>query len=173
MESKLTDAKNKLEELNLKKASSATVLAITAITAVFFIGGTLGAFSLNDNSVNSKTLTFQSNGTALNVSGNGTINLGIATGEKLNFGRIPVEASSTKFLNINARKKALVTINAEGNISQALDFDKTHYFKGQRDISLRFDPKTAETFEGNVTVTVKTANNEVGSRWLDFKSKVY
>lgn len=173
MDGKLTTAKNKLRKVNPKKASIATVISITVLAGIFVLGGSVGAFNADSSSLNSKTLSYKANGTALNVSGNGTVNLGIATGEKLNFGRIPVDASSTKFFNINAGKKAYITINAEGNISEALEFERIHYFKGQKEINLRFDPDRADIYRGNVTVTVKTANNEVGSRWLDFRSKVY
>lgn len=172
MDGKMKDAKQRIKEINPVKASVSTAFLL-AVVAVFFIGSSLGAFNAEGNAINSKKLTFEANGTALNTSGNETVNLGIATGENLNFGRIPVEASSTKFFNINAREKAFVSINAEGNISEALKYEKTHYFKGNKEISLRFDPGSVQHYEGNVTVNVNTADSEVGARWLDFKSKVY
>lgn len=173
MDGKITQAKNRIKNLNPKKASIAVSTALIMLAGVFFIGSSLGAFNADNSALNSKTISFQVNGTALNTSGNGTVNLGIATGEKLNFGRIPVDASSTKFLSINAREKAYISINAEGNVSEALVFEKNHYFKGKKEIQIRFDPETAETFEGTVNVNVKTAENEVGSTWLDIKSRVY
>jgi len=168
---KVEMVKEKLQDLGRKEALAIVTLAVI-LTGTYVLAGPASSL-VNGEALNSETLTFEANGTALNVSGNDTVDLGIATGEKLNFGRIPVEAKSTKFFNINAREKALLVVRAEGNISEALNFERAHYFEGSREVKLEFDPETVDHFEGNVKVTVKTAANEVGSEWLGLRSKLY
>lgn len=172
MAGKKEEIEKKIENIGRKKISVIAAVLLLAAIGVYFLAGPVAAVMQGD-AINSQTLSFRANGTALNVSGNGTVNLGIATGEKLNFGRIPVDAKSTKYFQIDAREKALLIVNAEGNISQALEFEKIHYFEGNKEADIVFDPQTPDHFEGNVTVTINTAENEVGARWLDLKSKLY
>lgn len=156
----------KIPEIDRKKAFTA-VVAVAAI----FLG--LSPFLLDETTVETRTLTFEANGTALNTSGNQTIDLGVATGEGLSFGRIPVEGQSTKYFNIAAGKKALLYLDAEGNISEQLDYEPQHFFQGEKEVDLVFDPENVGFYEGNVSININVPENEVGATWLALKAELY
>lgn len=128
---------------------------------------------LNETALDSRTLTFETNATAVNTSGNESLNLGVATGEKLNFGRIPTEGRSQKYFNVNAGKKALIRLETTGNISEQLDYDRKHFFEGKKEVDIIFNPERPGFYNGNVSMKIYTPVNEVGAAWLELKAKLY
>lgn len=145
-------------------------LALSVIAVSALIG--MSPFLVDQYTLNRFDASFEANGTALNTSGNFTKRIGVITGNSLRFGRIPTGATSIKYLTINASKKALLMISAEGNISEALEYKEKLYFKGSKQTPVKFNASKPGYYTGTLEVKIQTARNSLGQRWLDLKASL-
>jgi hypothetical protein len=156
----------RISDLDRKNAIAAGVFILAVV-----IG--LTPLLLDETTLDSRTLTFEANATAVNTSGNESVNLGVATGDKLNFGRIPAEGRSQKYFNVKAGKKALIRLETSGNISDQLEYEDKHFFEGKKEVKIAFNPERTGFYSGNVSMKIYTPVNEVGAAWLTLKAKLY
>ncbi len=128
---------------------------------------------LDSNHTVSGEREFRAKAKVINVSGNSTKNIGIVGDPRLDFGVLPHEAGSAKFLDLQAAKKSFITLSASGNISEFLEYERKAYFQGDRQIKIHFDANETGFFAGNVSVGIQTPVDRWGSLWLDVKSSFY
>ncbi|MFB6076623.1 MAG: hypothetical protein ABEK12_00645 [Candidatus Nanohaloarchaea archaeon] len=100
--------------------------------------------------------------------------VGVNPDPELHFGEVPRNANITKFIEVSARERSLVTLSIEGNISRLVRTEGAKFFEGNRRIALEVYPRDGiETgyYSGTVTVTVQASKGTVGTRWLALKSR--
>ncbi len=95
--------------------------------------------------------------------GNESLPIGIAgETDRIHFGRIPVNASTKKFLSVNASTRSRLTLRAAGNISDALAFSRTVYVEGLDEIRIAFAPSSPGNYTGVLTVKSLVPKNGFG-----------
>ena len=144
-----------------KKIAMATTTFIAIL--VFSIYG-LDNFTLSYQEQN-----FDANSTVLNHTEAENKSLGLDAGSKLNYGNLPQETNATKFVAINSSDKVIVSIGSEGNISEHLYYEDSHYFQGYQNIGLEFRAMQPGNFTGDINVEVVTSQNGVGDYWIRFR----
>lgn len=59
-----------------------------------------------------------------------------------------------------------------GNISGTLQYDEKFYFKGARQMRIKFNATEPGYYTGEVRLKIQTPKNALGNRWLDLKASV-
>lgn len=156
-----------IHDHKLKAALIGGLLVIAGAIAVspFIIDGVMvqeESFSLNA----SANIT-SPNSTDLGVNSDG--------GGTLAFPRMSTEMNATRAINVSGieGEPSLVRINSEGNISEYLKYEKTHYFNGTKQIEVEMVPNQTGYFEGQVKANVEVPKEEGGDKWLELKSQLY
>jgi hypothetical protein len=92
--------------------------------------------------------------------------LGIATEERLNFGRVPAGSTVKKTIVLNNYDTPVkVRISSEGNITPYVSVDKNDFvLSGSEEIIVSFKPVEAGSFGGDLNVAIVKPNPMVG--WL-------
>jgi hypothetical protein len=102
------------------------------------------------------------------------LSLGLAASSQLRFGQVPENVNTSKRISLNAGPSpTLVTVSAKGNISSRLEFQKRHYFSGNRTVKLEFIGSDPGYYEGTVNVKTEDPRNTLGVRWLAVKQRFY
>ncbi len=149
-------------------------LAWSVITVSVLIG--LSPFIADEVLLKKDTINFE---TKVNVTPSQEINgsyadVGVAPGQNLDFGRVPVDLAVTKFINVTAPNRTIIKVSESGNITDQLFIGDTQfYFEGDRQIELRLNATTEGLYTGDVTVTAERPKNRWGQRWLDIKYRFY
>lgn len=148
----------------------------TTLAAILIVGlsGLIGAtpFILDNQTISFYAEEFNSSVTVINDTGNDT-GLGINSDPTLDFGDIPQGSNSTKFINTSMDKKSVLSIKADGNISEFLEYEEHMYFQGSKKIPLEFKAREPGNYTGNVSLRFEIPENRVGTKWLDLKYWIY
>lgn len=144
-----------------------------AAISIVILSGLIGAtpFILDETSVKFQERSYNSSLEVLNETEN--ISLGISSDRNLDYGYLPQGANSTKFVNISLKKKTLLSIGTEGNISEVLEYRPRMYFQGDKKMELEAKGREPGNYCGNITLKFEIPENQVGSYWLDIKYKAY
>lgn len=130
------------------------------------------AFTLETTTLSKDETTFDMNGTAINASGEEVKDLGIVTDRNFNFGRLPYQSSSKKFLNISSPGYTKLNLEARGNIADQLSYEEEMWFRGDKEVAVEFDPSEPGNYTGEVTVKTTLAKNSLGETWLNFRKSL-
>ncbi|MFB6100200.1 MAG: hypothetical protein ABEK16_02905 [Candidatus Nanohalobium sp.] len=141
-----------------------------AVTVLIVLGVLAAVPALNNYTIKEIDRTFQTSADILPKGASENLTVGIAAGEGLSFGIIPVSANKTKFLNITAPEKIMLRVDASGNISEYLSYDPKHYFNGSKRIPIELNPEKPGNFTGVVEVNIQRPKGKVGEKWLKLKS---
>lgn len=148
----------------------------TTLAAALIVGlsGLIGAtpFILDSQTIDFHNEEFNSSVAVLDQTGNNT-SLGINSDPTLDFGYIPQGSNVTKFLNMSAKKKSVLSIKSDGNISNFLEHKDHMYFQGYKQIPLEFKGREPGNYTGNITLRFEIPENQVGKHWLDLKYWFY
>ncbi len=149
-------------------------LAASIIIVSVLVGLGLSAPGyLDSNHTATGKKEFRAKAKVINTSGNETKSIGIVGDPRLDFGVLPYEAGSAKFIDLKAGRKSLITLSATGNISEFLEYRRKAYFEGDKQIKIHFDANETGFFAGNVSVGMQTPVDRWGRLWLDVKSSIY
>jgi hypothetical protein len=131
----------------------------------------LGAspFVADELLVKNQGFSFEANATAINSTANQTQRIGIVTDSNMRFGEVPTGMSVVKFLNVSMPAKGIFEINSQGNISEMLDYQESHYFEGNKEIKIEFNATEPGYYGGSVDIKTQVPMNDIGQRWLDTK----
>ncbi|MFB6292564.1 MAG: hypothetical protein ABEI58_04185 [Candidatus Nanohaloarchaea archaeon] len=149
-------------------------LAWSVITVSVLIG--LSPFIADEVLLKKDTITFE---TKVNVTPSREVNgtyaqVGVDPGKNLDFGRLPADLALTKFVNVTAPNRTIITITESGNISDQLYINDTQfYFEGRRKVSMRLNATETGFYTGEVTINAERPRNKWGQRWLDIKYRFY
>lgn len=154
----------------VEKLDKTTISAITIIFLSAIIGAT--PFIIEETSLDFYEETYETNVAILNDTGNNT-SLGINSDQNLDFGHMPEGANSTKFVNVSTKKRSLMNIQSEGNISNLLEYEERMHFKGYKKISIEAKGREPGNYTGNVSLNFQIPKNQAGSSWLDLKYWIY
>jgi len=100
------------------------------------------------------------------ITENSTVKIGVAgQTTELNFGRIPIGASSSKILETenNEKVKSLVRFDAIGNISRFIIVEQGNKFfleRGKHKIKVKCVPKEKGNYTGVVTMAIITPKSD-------------
>jgi len=144
-------------------------LASIVIGASILIG--LSPFLADKTLAQTSTSTFNANATATGE-GNSTERLGVVTGSKLQFGKIPVGSASTKFVVVNASQETDVSISSDGNISDSLEFKKSLKVQGSEEIPVTFNATESGFYTGSISLKTTRPKGSIGKKWLEIKSSL-
>lgn len=116
-----------------------------------------------------KTMTFN---TTMKVveSPAGNKTMGVDAGINLNYGKLSKGFNVTKFINVSSRKKSLVTLKSEGNISEYIHYNETHFFKGENQIPVEVKARDLGFYTGKITLNAQTPKTSYGEPWIELKS---
>lgn len=126
------------------------------------------ATSVNQNSVDMNASIHILNQTARQ---GGNLSLGVNANQNLNYGRAPINVSTTKIINITADESVYLKIDSSGNISDILYYDEYQYFNGTKQVNLRARSKEPGNYSGTVVFKTMTPRNILGERWLQLKKE--
>jgi len=143
--------------------------AVIAVSALI-VG--LSPFIIEFSSIDDFDVGYNATANVTNTTPTNSQTLGIVTGQNLEFGRLPVGTASVKYINISSSKPALMNIDASGNISEHLEFNRQTTFQGDERTSLRFNASEPGYYEGVVSMKIQTPKNQIGEIWLDLKSRL-
>lgn len=140
-------------------------LTVTVILAAGLIGAS--PFILDKTVLNQQE---QSIDTSLQVLGeNESDRVGVNADRNLNYGALPVETNSTKYLNISSSERAIIRLSAEGNMSEYLDFEDEHYFIGEKNVPVKATAWETGQYNGTLNLESYTSRNKVGDYWIRFR----
>ena len=141
--------------------------AAVVVVAVLAVPVALNALTLDESEQ-----VFEMNASAVNASGEDLKNIGIVADQRLDFGRIPYQSTSTKFINISAPGYSKVSLSADGNISDSVDYSKEQWFEGDKEISLTFNASEPGYYTGELAVKTALAKNSLGEQWLNIRKSL-
>jgi hypothetical protein len=138
------------------------------LTVVLFV---FSAFWL-ESQVNDEVRTFQ---VSANVEPqtDGNVSMGVNTGQGLDYGNLTYNTNYTKFLEISADRKTLLTSKLSGNISEIAYYDSQIYFEGNRSFELTLGSKDPGLYKGELQMRFQTPETKRGSRWISLKNKLF
>lgn len=120
--------------------------------------------------VNHQELTFNASADISTRYNNSSAQLGIAPGaEGLDYGKMNIEANSTRFISVNAPQETYFDFRAEGNISQYLSYTEEMKFQGAKNVSVELRPEETGNYTGRLVVKAEYAEGGLGKRWLELK----
>lgn len=149
-----------------KQAIAAGVVAVIALLG-------LSIFAAESFLVKSQEMNFDVNGTAEDMEDNSTKNLGIVTEPNLEFGRAALGTSYYKFIQVNSTNQALVTLTAEGNISDQISYPEKSYFQGSEELKIEFNATEQGYYTGTLNMKIRTSENSLGKTWLNIRNSVF
>jgi hypothetical protein len=147
-----------LERNQVLGAAAGTILVMLVVVPL----------ALNSMTLEKDTTTLEMNASGVNTTGD-NLQLGLVADSKLDFGEVPVESSSTKFINISTDNYARVRLDASGEIADKLDYKKQVWVDGDESISVKFEADEEGSFEGKMTIKTLMAKNNLGKTWLDLR----
>lgn len=109
------------------------------------------------------------------VVGNNTTEVGTTTENgSLKFGRlIEDKVNFTRQIEVGTGRDTIVLVDAEGNITEHLNYDEFHRFNASKKIPFEFVARETGNYTGKVTINVHAADKEGSSIWLDIKQPFY
>ncbi len=120
--------------------------------------------------VNHQELTFNASADISDRYNNSSARLGIAPGaEGLEYGKMNIEANSTRFISVNAPEETYFDLTAEGNISEYLHYEEEMKFRGGKNVTVELRPEETGNYTGRLVVKAEYAEGGLGKRWLELK----
>lgn len=154
---------DELKEMDRKKILLGTVV----LTAIVLASG--AAYTYSQIDVTSQNASFNTNATILDSNESENLTAGLAMGQGMSFGKFSSNFNKTKALNLSADSLTLAEVEVEGNISDRPDYEERHLFEGRTQIPFELHGNQSGFFEGEINLELKTAQNEWGERWLNFR----
>lgn len=147
-----------------------TLAAITIVGVSILIG--VSPVMLDNLSLEKNRISFNSSVT-VHPQGENETDIGVNADPTLAFGRIPMTASYTKYLKLEAKDKAKVDVGVDGNISSQISVKRESFFirPGNMTVGVAVKPEESGYYEGQIHIDTKTPAGTVGSYWLDVKKK--
>lgn len=153
--------KEKIKQNKEKLGFAAGLLLILVLLSPLMIDQAL---------VNHQKLTFNASADISPRYNNSSAQLGIAPGAQgLDYGKMNIQANSTRFISVNAPEQTYFDLTAEGNISQYLSYNQEMKFQGARNVSVELRPEQTGNFTGRLVVKAEYADGNLGKRWLKLK----
>jgi|GEM_PF-2408627 len=99
--------------------------------------------------------------------GNETIPIGIAGQTyEINFGRIPQNSSTRKFINLNSSNPAKTELYVSGNITPFMIFPQSLYIKGEEKMEIAFNGTEMGNFTGTLLIRNIIPKNVLAERLM-------
>lgn len=154
--------KENLKQNKEKIGFAAGLLLILAVLSPLMIDQAL---------VNHQKLTFDASADISQRYNNSSAQLGVAPGtEGLDYGKMNIEANSTRFISVNAPEPTYFDFRAEGNISEYLSYTEEMKFQGARNVSVELRPEQTGNYTGRLVVKAEYAEGGLGKQWLKLKN---
>lgn len=153
---------------NLENIGMSQVLSILLLVSLGIIS--LSVVSIDYDQVEQ---SYYANSSVIAVEDSQNLTAGIDAGQNLHFGEVTEGTNVTKTLNIESPRMSLIRVNSNGNISQSLEYDGLQLFKGNHSEQITMIGESSGYYEGDLTLNIKIANNEVTRYWLQLKGSVY
>jgi hypothetical protein len=142
------------------------MLVIGLLIISFVIG--FAAYTYTEADIDNQSNSFYSYVDVVEYEGN--LTAGIDVGN-LSFGRVNPGTAVTRTINLNSSNLTLVNIGSQGNISEVIDYKDKHLFTNRTPIHVRMKTQDIGFYEGNVSLDIKTGENEWGELWLKLLSR--
>ncbi len=153
---------DKLQSLDKKKLSVISFSLLVLVLAAGLV------YVYTQVEVTEQSETLNTNATVLDSdNANGTLEAGIATGQRMSFGEFDARFNKTKTLNLSATDPTMVEINVEGNISDHLRYDRLHLFENKTQIDLEMIGNQPGFYDGEISLEMVIAQNEWGEKWIN------
>lgn len=156
------------EEQDLDNRQKAAILgaAATLIIAVSAIA------SLESQIVDRERTLDMSATIEPQMQGNNTT-MGINTGQGLDYGNVTYSTNVTKFLQVSADRRSLLTSEVTGNISEHTYYDREIYFEGNRSFEVTVGSDEPGYYEGELKMRFQVPETRWGSRWISLKNRFF
>lgn len=149
-----------------------TMIAVSVISVSTLIG--LTPFILNQTTLNTQETILETSAEVISKNASGeNIDLGLKIEKSLNFGKMPVNVSAAKTINLTSSKKSSVQVSSTGNISEFLDYDRRSYFEGSRDLEIQMVAEKPGYYAGELVIKTQTPKNKIGETWLELKQSFF
>lgn len=132
----------------------------------------LSPFIIEYASVDVFDAEYEATATVTNTTPASSQNIGVVTGQNLEFGRLPLGTASIKYINMSSTKPALMNMDVSGNISEHVEYSDQMSFQGDERTNLRFNASEPGYYEGTVSMKIQTPTNGIGEVWLELKSRL-
>lgn len=132
----------------------------------------LAPLAVKETSLETVEVTFNSSVDVRNTDQENLTELGIKSGEQLEFGEIEQNANYTKWIRVGVNERSRVSLEARGNISELLRHEDVLYMKGQKRIPVELYPHSTGYHEGEVVLRVWRPKNRLGELYLQLWEKV-
>lgn len=127
----------------------------------------LTPLAIQETSVDTTEVSFNSNVTVENTNQTNLTDLGVNPSSNFHFGEIETNANYTKWVEIGVADYSRVEVSTEGNISEVLEYRKSRVVDGgNARIAVKIFPREEGYYEGRILVNVESAENKVGRFWL-------
>jgi len=124
----------------------------------------------NELLVDDQRLAFNASADVSTSYNNSTNRVGFAPGSKaLDYGKLNTESNATRFISLNAPQETTFNYEAQGNISEYLNYEKQMVFEGRKNISVELIPERPGNFSGQFIVKAKYPNGGLGERWMELR----
>ncbi|EGQ43342.1 MAG: hypothetical protein J07AB43_13330 [Candidatus Nanosalina sp. J07AB43] len=154
------------EQYNLGRNQK--IAGVLFLAAILFVSSALWL----ESQVSDEVRTFQ---VSANVEPqtDGNVSMGVNTGQGLDYGNLTYNTNYTKFLEISADRKTLLTSKVSGNISEIAYHDSQIYFVGNRSFEMTLGSKDPGLYEGELQMRFQTPETKRGSKWISLKNKLF
>lgn len=99
-----------------------------------------------------------------------SIQAGVNPGKNMEFGEVPKDVEVTKFLEVSSGGgKIMLSIEAEGNITQHLTYKELQTIEGEERVDIKFTPSELGYYNGHLTVKTIVPKNSLGEKWLEIR----
>ncbi|MFB6075518.1 MAG: hypothetical protein ABEK17_00070 [Candidatus Aenigmatarchaeota archaeon] len=85
---------------------------------------------------------------------------------ELHFGKIPLNSSTTKILNMSSKKDVKIKTYKFGNISNSIIVDKEFWLSGEKELKVKFEPEYSGNFTGVLMIRSIIPNNVLSKTFL-------
>ncbi len=148
-------------------------VVLVVLATVLSVGIFVTPYAMDSLLLEKQEITF--NTTAEVIADNNTSEIGTSVDNgSLEFGRmISDNVNFTRTINVQTERDTIVLVDAEGNITEYLNYDEVHRFNGSKKIPFEFVAREPGNYTGKVTINVHAADKEGSSIWLDIKQPFY
>lgn len=153
----------------MKRKAAGVVLVLAAFSAVLFLPlaehkEDNGSRTLTGLLVATRIAEYEARVSVFNASDSRKIGVSADYG-RLDFGRLPLHSTATRYINLSAKERVKVAISADGGISRMLRFGKNNFvLQGNEKIPLILSADRTGNFSGKVFISIKKPRYE----WLSW-----
>lgn len=147
-------------------------VTLVIIAAAFLVG--LSPVIADEVLLSSQTSSFNTSVTVIQTDpAVDNLTVGVDLAKDMKFGELPWNVTADRSFNMSTSNTALVTIGAEGNISEYLNYTSPIYInKGRKQVEVTMVPSKPGYYEGKVIVKTQVAKNDLGRQWLNLKRQL-